>query len=69
MTNVSRRARRFDLAALASPVLLPKQCGASYEPVEQMPAAMREVVLQLREADAGRFALRLYAEERGREPA
>jgi glutathione S-transferase len=56
-------------AALASPVLLPPQCGAPYPSVDEVPAAMRDEVLHLRATVAGRFALRLYADERAARPA
>jgi glutathione S-transferase len=58
-------AADLSFAALASPVLLPVQCGASYPALDAVPAAMREEVLRLRDTVAGRFALRLYAQERG----
>lgn len=57
-------AADLTFAALASPVLLPDQCGASYPPAGDVPAAMREEVLRLRDTEAGRFALRLYAQHR-----
>jgi glutathione S-transferase len=57
-------AADLTFAALASPVLLPPGCGASYPALDEVPAAMREQSLRLRDSAAGRFALRLYAEER-----
>jgi hypothetical protein len=36
--------------------------------VDDVPAAMREEVLRLRHTDAGRFALKLYAQHRVRSP-
>lgn len=57
-------AADLSFAALASPVLLPPECGASYPPVQDVPAAMRDEVLRLRETAAGRWGLRLYAMHR-----
>lgn len=57
-------AADLTFAALASPVLLPPQCGAPYPALEVAPASMRDEVQCLRATAAGRFALRLYAEER-----
>lgn len=57
-------AADLTFAALASPMLLPPQCGASYPAVEAVPATMRDEVLRLRETAAGRFALRLYGQHR-----
>lgn len=57
-------AADLTFAALASPVLLPPQCGAPYPALDAAPATMRDEVRQLRATAAGRFALRLYVEER-----
>lgn len=62
-------AADLTFAALASPMLLPLQCGAPYPAVDAVSAAMRDEVLQLRATAAGRFALRLYADERVPRPA
>jgi glutathione S-transferase len=62
-------AADLTFAALASPVLLPPQCGAPYPALDRAPAAMRDEVRQLRDSAAGRFALRLYAEERAARPS
>jgi glutathione S-transferase len=59
-------AADLTFAALASPSLLPVQCGASYPPIDNVPPGMREEVRRLRDTEAGRFALRLYSQERGR---
>ena len=58
-------AADLGFAALATPVLLPEGCGASYPPLEAAPSGMRDEIVRLRETPAGRFALRLYREERG----
>ncbi len=52
-------------AALAAPVLLPAECRAVQPALDDVPAAMREEILRFRETDAGRFALRMFAQERG----
>lgn len=57
-------AADLTFAALASPVLLPPGTGAPYPGPEAVPAAMRTEVLRLRATPAGRFALRMFAEER-----
>jgi glutathione S-transferase len=57
-------AADLTFAALASPVLLPERGIAAYPAVGDVPAPMRERVEQLRETRAGRFALRMYAQER-----
>lgn len=57
-------AADLTFAALASPVLLPPGCGAAYPDVGDVPTAMREQVLRLRDSAAGQFGLRLYREER-----
>jgi glutathione S-transferase len=58
-------AADLTFAALAAPLLLPPECRAAHPALEVVPAAMREEILRLRETDAGRFALRLFSEERG----
>jgi glutathione S-transferase len=62
-------AADLTFAALASPVLLPPQCGAPYPALEAAPGTMRDEVQQLRATAAGRFALRVYAEERVPRPS
>jgi glutathione S-transferase len=68
---VDNRFTAADLtfAALASPVLLPERGIAAYPSVDELPAAMREHVERLRDSKAGRFALRMYAQERWRKAA
>ncbi len=58
-------AADLTFAALAAPVLLPAECRAVQPALDDVPAAMREEILRLRETDAGRFALRIFAQERG----
>lgn len=64
---VGERFTAADLtfAALAAPVLLPPGCRAVQPPLESLPAAMREQIQRLRDTVAGRYALRLFAQERG----
>jgi glutathione S-transferase len=57
-------AADMTFAALAAPVLFPAECRATHPALEALPAAMREEVLRMRETGAGRFALRLFAQER-----
>ena len=57
-------AADLSFAALASPVLFPANCGAALPRLDAVPPRMRDEVLRLRETAAGRFALRLYLNER-----
>jgi glutathione S-transferase len=57
-------AADLTFAALAAPMLLPERYGSPLPPPEVMPAPMARVVRRLREHPAGRFAARLYTEER-----
>jgi glutathione S-transferase len=57
-------AADLTFAALAAPVLFPAECRAVHPTLDEVPAAMREEILRLRDTDAGRFALRLFAQER-----
>jgi len=64
---VGERFTAADLtfAALAAPVLFPADYGGSYPTLDVVPVGMREEALRLRDTDAGRFALRLFSEQRG----
>ena len=62
-------AADLTFAALAAPMLLPAECRAVQPALDAVPAAMREEVLRLRDTAAGRFALRMFAQERGRSSA
>ena len=66
---VGERFTAADLtfAALAAPVLFPAECRAVHPALDAVPEAMREEVLRLRNTDAGKFALRLFVEERSHE--
>jgi glutathione S-transferase len=59
-------AADLTFAALAAPVLFPAEYRAVHPALSDMSTAMRDEVLRLRDTDAGRFALRLFSEERGR---
>ncbi|GAC1333813.1 MAG: hypothetical protein NVS3B11_21040 [Collimonas sp.] len=59
-------AADLTFAALAAPVLFPVGYRAAYPALDNVPAAMRDEVLRLRDTDAGRFALRLFSQERDR---
>lgn len=62
-------AADLTFAALAAPVLVPEAVSADYPPLEEAPPDFQALVQAYREHPAGRFALRLYAEERGRQGA
>ena len=58
-------AADLTFAALAAPVLLPAECRAVHPAFDDVPTAMRDEILRFRETDAGRFALRMFTQERG----
>lgn len=64
---VGERFTAADLtfAALAAPMLLPVECRAVQPRLDILPAAMREEIVRLRGTKPGRFALRLFSQERG----
>ncbi|HVF17113.1 MAG TPA: glutathione S-transferase family protein [Steroidobacteraceae bacterium] len=57
-------AADLTFATLAAPVLLPAECRAVQPALEDVPAAMRDEILRFRETDAGRFALRMFSQQR-----
>jgi glutathione S-transferase len=57
-------AADLTFAALAAPVLFPIECRAVQPALDTVPTAMREEILRHRNSDAGRFALRLFSQER-----
>jgi len=63
---VGERFTAADLtfAALAAPMVLPAECRAVQPTLDEVPPEMREVILRMRKTDAGRFVLRLFAQER-----
>lgn len=58
-------AADLTFAALAAPVLFPVEYRAVHPELDSVPSSMREEVLRLRDTAAGRFALRLFRQERG----
>ena len=64
---VGERFTAADLtfAALAAPMLLPVECRAVQPHLDILPATMREEIVRLRGTKPGRFALRLFSQERG----
>jgi len=52
-------------AALAAPILLPAECRAAMPALAELPVAMRSVIEAMRDSTAGKFALKIYATERG----
>ena len=58
-------AADLTFAALAAPLLLPLECRAVQPALDAVPPAIREQVLRMRDTEAGQFALRLFAQERG----
>lgn len=57
-------AADLTFAALAGPVLLPASAKPGLPTVDEVPEGYRSLVKELRATAAGRFALRLYAEDR-----
>ena len=51
-------------ASLAAPVILPAGNRAAHPGIDEVPAAMREVVCSLRDTRAGQFAENLFSRER-----
>ncbi len=62
-------AADITFASLAAPVLLPAGYRAAHPRVDEVPAAMREVVCSLRDTGAGQFAVNLFSRERSEAPA
>ncbi|MGH8453273.1 MAG: glutathione S-transferase family protein [Nevskiales bacterium] len=57
-------AADLGFASLAAPVLLPAKHGVPLPTLDEAPPAMREEIEKLRETPAGKFVLRLYAQDR-----
>ena len=53
-------------ASLVGPAILPAGYGGPLPTIDEVPAEMREGVARLRDTVAGRFVIRLYAEDRDR---
>ncbi|MBK8260409.1 MAG: glutathione S-transferase [Nannocystis sp.] len=59
-------AADITFASLAAPVLMPPEYPTPMPAIERFPAAIQAEIRWFQEHPAGRFALRLYAEERRR---
>jgi glutathione S-transferase len=57
-------AADLTFAALAAPVVVPPEYGVPLPSLEEIPPAAAAIVRGYRDTPAGRFALRLYAEDR-----
>jgi glutathione S-transferase len=57
-------AADLTFASLAAPMVFPPECRAVLPPLAALPALMRDEILRLRDTCAGRFALRMFAQER-----
>lgn len=66
LTGDTFTAADLTFASLAALVLLPPQYGARLPALDEWPAPARELITRMRETPAGAFALRVYAEQRGR---
>lgn len=64
LTGECFTAADLTFAALAAPVLFPTECRAVLPALDAVPVPMREEVLRLRNTVSGRFALRLFSQER-----
>lgn len=51
-------------AVQASPMIVPEQYGGTYPARDELPDAMQSLVAEMRDHPAGKFVLRMYAEER-----
>lgn len=59
-------AADLTLACMFAPLVMPKEYGVSLPELDEMPAAMRPVVLEFRDSPTGNFVLRLFREHRPR---
>jgi glutathione S-transferase len=64
--GVSFTAADLTFAALAAAVLMPPQYAVPLPQPEELPAEMADVVRELRAHPAGRHALAMFRDERGR---
>ena len=64
LTGDAFTAADLAFGALSAAVLIPEAYGSPLPPLDVLPPAMAADVRRLREHPAGRFAARLYAEER-----
>ncbi len=61
-------AADLTFAALIAPIVLPPEYGAKLPRIEELPAASRRFVGELRDHPAGRLALKIYRQERRATP-
>lgn len=66
LTGDRLTAADIAFAALVGPALLPEGYAGPLPTLAELPTAMRDQVVRLRQTVAGQFALRLYREDRGR---
>ncbi len=64
LTGERFTAADLTFASLAAPVLFPVECRAVLPALDAVPVPMREEVVRFRNTVAGRFALRLFSQER-----
>jgi glutathione S-transferase len=64
LTGERFTAADLTFGALSAPVLMPEAYGSPLPPLASVPASLATDVRRLREHPAGRFAARLYAQER-----
>ncbi|HSO21453.1 MAG TPA: glutathione S-transferase C-terminal domain-containing protein, partial [Chondromyces sp.] len=57
-------AADLSFAALAAPVVLPRNYGSPLPPLDELPPAMLALVEDFRATPAGEFALRMYRDQR-----
>jgi len=57
-------AADITFAALAAPLVLPRNCGARMPTLGELPGEALELIEEMRETRAGSFALRLYRDHR-----
>src|SRR5690606_8342692 len=57
-------AADLTFASLAAPLLLPPECPAALPTVEMVPVKMKDQVAGFRKTVGGKFAMRLYRQER-----
>jgi glutathione S-transferase len=65
LTGERFTAADLTFASLAAPVVYPDAYARFALPLTRFPASLHEVVTRFRETPAGRYALRVYAQERG----
>lgn len=59
-------AADLSLACMMAPLIMPREYGVRLPELDEMPAAMRSVVLEFRNSPTGEYVLRLFREHRPR---